>query len=352
MFTAGFLDTSENDSYDIVMSKSAKSKRLLFVGFEGLQMLDLVGPADVFSIANIRAKGSYEIVYVGTSTNVTANNGVTLQLDALPKVKPSDTIIIPGGQARAIFKAIADDALLAWLEKATTKAHRVASICSGAFVLAHLGLLDDRRAVTHWSAVDQLAKYAPDVHVEKDAIFIEDGKVWTSAGVTTGIDLALAMVRKDLGETIALQVARDIVVQVIRPGNQSQYSAPLSLQKHAGPNLGRLLPWLESRISQPTTVEDMAREMGLSERQFHRQCLLQFGRTPAKLALELRLDHARNFLQDKSTSIAAIAAMCGFSDSAAFSKAFKKQFAVSPAIFRRHWSMEQASGNSRMADTS
>lgn len=300
-------------------------------------MLDVVGPADVFSIAGVRAKNRYEIVYAGTSRNVAATNGMEFQLSDLPKAEHSDTLIIPGGPAKSVFGAIADRKLMAWLEQATSTAHRVASICSGAFVLAHLGLLQNRRAVTHWSAVDQLAKYAPDIDVEKDAIFVEDGKIWTSAGVTTGIDLALAIVRRDLGEAVALQVARDIVVQVIRPGNQSQYSAPLSLQKHAGPKLNHLVPWLEARTSENITVAEMAREMGLSERQFHRQCVLQFGRTPAKLALELKLDQSRNLLQAQDLSVAAIAETCGFSDGAAFSKAFKKQFSVSPALFRRHW---------------
>lgn len=300
-------------------------------------MLDLVGPADVFSIASLRVPRSYEIHYVGTSKTVVASNGLAFQLDELPKVQSSDTIVIPGGTARPIFSAIADEELLTWLRQAALKAKRIASICSGSFILAHLGLLDDRRAVTHWSAVDHLAKHAPNAKIEKDAIFVEDGNIWTSAGVTTGIDLALAMVRKDVGNEIALQIARDIVVQVIRPGNQSQYSVPLSLQRYAGSNLDKLIPWLESRVSEFSTVAEMASEMGLSERQFHRQCIKHFGRTPAKLALELKLDHARNFLQTDDVSISIISELCGFSDTTAFSKAFKKKFAISPAMFRNHW---------------
>jgi transcriptional regulator GlxA family with amidase domain len=324
------------------MSISAKTKRILFIGFEGLQMLDLVGPADVFSIASIRVPGSYEIHYVGTSPSVRASNGLNFQLNALPKVQSTDIIIIPGGVARSILAAIADEVLLKWLTEASSLACRVASVCSGSFMLAHLGLLDNKRAVTHWSAIGHLTKQAPKAHIDKDAIFVEDGKIWTSAGVTTGIDLALAMVRRDIDETTALQVARDIVVHVIRPGNQSQYSTPLTLQKQAGPNLDRLIPWLEGRITETTSVADMANEMGLSERQFHRQCLSQFGRTPAKLALELKLDHARNFLQDEKIPISIIGEICGFSDGAAFSKAFKKQFAISPAMFRNHWKIQDS----------
>lgn len=322
------------------MSISAKDTRILFVGFEGLQMLDLVGPADVFSIADLYVPGSYEIHYVGTSSSVTASNGLKFQLEPLPTVQNSDIIIIPGGVARSVFTAIADEALLAWLAQASSVVRRLASVCSGSFILAQLGLLDNKRAVTHWSATEHLAKQAPKAFIDKDAIYVEDGKIWTSAGVTTGIDLALAMVRRDIDETTALQIARDIVVHVIRPGNQSQYSTPLMLQKQAGPNLDKLIPWLESRISETTSVTDMAKETGLSERQFHRQCLLQFGRTPAKLALELKLDHARNFLQNENIPISTVSDICGFSDGAAFSKAFKKQFAISPAMFRDHWKVK------------
>ncbi len=321
------------------MSKTAKTTRVLFVGFEGLQMLDLAGPADVFSIARIRVPDSYELHYVGTSESVSADNGLTFQLEKLPTVRSTDIIVVPGGGARSIYSAIANKALMVWLEKASGKARRIASVCSGSFILAHLGLLDNKRAVTHWSAINHLAKHAPKANIEKDAIFIEDGKIWTSAGVTTGIDLALAMVRRDIGDKTALQIARDIVVQMMRPGNQSQYSVPLSLQKRASPNLDKLIPWLEGRVSEVTTVADMANEIGLSERQFHRQCLAQFGRSPAKLALELKLDHARNLLQSNEITISAISDLCGFSDRAAFSKAFKKQFAVSPASFRNHWKL-------------
>lgn len=305
-------------------------------------MLDLVGPADVFSIADIHVPGSYEIDYIGTSKSVTAANGLVFQLNDLPKVRSTDTIIVPGGVARSVFAAIANDELMAWLAQASSTAYRIASICTGSFILAHLGLLDNKRSVTHWSAADYLVKYAPKTTVEKDAIFIEDGKIWTSAGVTTGIDLALAIVRRDIDDKTALQIARDIVVHMIRPGNQSQYSAPLTLQKQAGPNLDKLIPWLESRLSETTNVADMAKEMCLSERQFHRQCILQFGRTPAKLALELKLDHARNFLQNDEIPISTISEFCGFSDGTAFSKAFKKRFAISPAMFRQHWKVSSS----------
>ncbi len=323
------------------MTKTAKPRRIIFIGFEGLQLLDLVGPADVFSIASIRIKNSYQCLYVGTKSQVSASNGMPFQLEKLPAVNSSDTIVVPGGMSHSVMSALTDDTLMAWLKSASSKAHRVASVCSGSFILAHLGLLDNKKAVTHWVALDHLAKKAPKAKIQREAIYVEDGKIWTSAGVTTGIDLALAMVRKDLGNHVALRIAQDLVVQVIRPGNQSQYSAPLSLQRYANESLEKLLPWLESRMSSPTTVAEMADKMGLSERQFHRQCVAQFGRTPAKILLEIKLNHARNLLQDKDIPITNIGNMCGFSGSAAFSKAFKKQFSISPAMFRKHWAMQE-----------
>ncbi|WP_422005089.1 GlxA family transcriptional regulator [Pyruvatibacter mobilis] len=319
------------------MSISAKLRRITFVGFDGVQMLDMTGPADVFSIADFYEPGSYDIRFVGTSATATGANGLSFQLGKLPKIGSKDTVIVPGGGARSVYAALADKELMAWLRKSVCNAERVASVCSGSFILARLGLLDNKRAVTHWSAVDHLAKHAPNTTVTKDAIFVQDGNIWTSAGVTTGIDLALAIVREDLGREIALRIARDIVVPIIRPGNQSQYSAPLAMQKQAGPNLDKLIPWLESRLSETTTVSQMAEKMGMSERQFHRECLLRFGQTPAKFALELRLDHARNFLCDVSLSIAQVGSMSGFSDSASFSKAFKRLFGISPFEFRKCW---------------
>jgi transcriptional regulator GlxA family with amidase domain len=322
------------------MSISAKSKRVIFVCFEGVQLLDLAGPADVFSIANIRNNAGYTFHYVGTSSGVRTENDMQIQVDKLPKVEPSDIVFVPGGMNASISRALQDARLLKWLKDASTIVHRMASVCSGAFILAEIGVLNGKRAVTHWAAVERLAEEYPKLKVEKDAIFIEDGKIWTSAGVTTGIDMALAMVRKDMGNELTLQIARDLVVQVIRAGNQSQYSAPLLLQKHSVTNLENLIPWLESQMSASISVVDMADQIGMSERQFYRQCLVQFGRTPAKLSLELKLDHGRNLLQDETIPIAIISEMCGFSTGPAFSKAFKKQFGTSPMAFRNHWAVK------------
>ncbi|MEO0438935.1 MAG: DJ-1/PfpI family protein [Pseudomonadota bacterium] len=319
------------------MSISAKSSRIIFVCFEGLLSLDLTGPADIFSIAARHTKGCYEVLFVGTKNTVSASNGLTLRVDKLPKVRKSDTIVVPGGGSKAVFSATADSRLMNWLRKATETVDRTVAICSGAFLLAHLGVLDNRKCVTHWMGIHQLSKYAPNAFVMKEEIFVEDKGVWTSAGVTAGIDLALAIVDRDHGEKLAVEIARIVVVQVMRPGNQSQYSKPLALQIKSSANLSGLVAWLESRISTGTSVFEMAEAMGMSERQFYRQCVKQFGETPAKLFLSLKLDHARNHLQEASLPTGIISEMCGFSSSEAFSKSFKKQFGISPATYRTLW---------------
>lgn len=323
------------------MSISAKPQRIIIVAFEGVQLLDLAGPSDVFSAANAFAPKSYEVLFAGSDDDIAAANGLKLRLDGLPKVKPSDTILVTGGPEKMVNNALANQTLMTWLQTSAKTVNRMASVCSGAFILGELGLLNGKRAVTHWSATKRLAQLVGNAQIEEEAIFVEDGKIWTSAGVTTGIDMALAMVARDLGDQIALKVARSLVVHLMRSGNQSQFSEPLTLQLHAGPDLARLIPWLEKQIGKPTSVQDMAQEMGLSERQFHRKCVAQFSLTPAKLLLELRLDRARHLLRDKSVRISTLHTQCGFESAAALSKAFKKQFAISPKTYRDHWVQQQ-----------
>jgi transcriptional regulator GlxA family with amidase domain len=222
-----------------------------------------------------------------------------------------------------------------WLARAARRSTRIASVCSGAFLLCAIGLLDGRRATTHWSAVDLLAKAFPRAHVDREALFVEDGKVWTSAGVTTGIDLALALVSRDLGPDVALNVARELVLHFVRPGGQSQFSVPLSFQERAGAGLARLIPWLESRLEKNTTVESMASAMCMSERSFYRRCVGAFAMGPGKLLAELRFDRARSLLANPRLPIRNVAVLSGFSDPTAFSKAFARRYGIAPSSYRR-----------------
>jgi transcriptional regulator GlxA family with amidase domain len=277
---------------------------------------------------------------VGRPAALQTSAGLTLSCAPLSTAPRSiHTLVVPGAPREPLQRALGDQVLMTWLARAATRATRVTSVCSGAFLLGALGLLDGRRATTHWSATEALAKFLPQVRVDHEALYVEDGKVWTSAGVTTGIDLALALVAHDLGPELALEVARELVLHLVRPGKQSQFSAPLRMQRQASGNLQLLIPWLEARLHAEVTVEDMALAMGMSERTFNRRCVNAFAMPPARLLSELRFDRARTLLGDAGLSMRDIARQCGFVDLTAFSKAFAKRYNTSPSSYRRAFAL-------------
>ncbi|WP_426042741.1 GlxA family transcriptional regulator [Brevundimonas sp. TWP2-3-4b1] len=319
------------------MVQTAKARRVAIVLYDDVQLLDVAGPADVFVQADRRAGGgAYEVIFVAAQAGVRGAGGLTMTATPIAAVSGGvHTLIVPGGPVEPLTAALADEGLLGWINQVAGGATRVVSICSGAFLLGALGLLDGHRATTHWVALDRFAARFPNVRVEREALFVEDRRIWTSAGVASGIDLALAMVGRDLGPDIALQVARDLVLHLVRPGGQSQFSGPLSLQTRAGPDLARLIPWMTDQLDREVTVASMAQAMGMSERSFHRRCLSAFQLGPARLLSELRLDRARSLLCDPACAVQEVAGQCGFKDAAAFSSAFLKRFGASPAAFRR-----------------
>jgi transcriptional regulator GlxA family with amidase domain len=325
------------------MSNSANRRNVVVVLYDGVQLLDVAGPAEVFALANEVGKASgYRVMFVGKERSMGTSAGLMLAAPPLASApRTIHTLVVPGATKDPLLRALGDRAFMRWLENAANRATRVASICSGAFLLGSLGLLDGRRTTTHWSAIDRLTKYLPRASVEREALFVEDGRIWSSAGVATGIDLALALVSRDLGPNIALEVARLLVLHLVRPGGQSQFSTPLSMQRQAG-GLAGLVPWLEVRLHKPVTVEGMAAAMGMSLRTFHRQCIGVFAMAPGRLAMELRFDRARALLGDPALPIRDVAKQCGFSDPAAFSKAFGKRFGTSPAAYRRAFDLGSA----------
>lgn len=318
------------------MGETAKRRRVVVALYEDVQLLDAAGPADVLVQANLRAGGdAYEVMFVASQPTVRTSAGLVLNAMPLPSSRRTiHTLIVPGGRDDAMRGALADAAFIDWMSKAADTATRVVSICTGAFLLGRLGLLDGRRATTHWGWLDGLAAAFPKARVEREALFVEDGRLWTSAGVASGIDLALALVARDLGHDMALQVARGLVLHLVRPGGQSQFAAPLSLQAGAGPDLGKLISWLSERRHRETTVAEMATAIGMSERSFYRRCVAAFGMAPAKLLNELRMDHARALLRDNSIPVKTVAARCGFHDATAFSTAFARRFGASPTVYR------------------
>jgi transcriptional regulator GlxA family with amidase domain len=330
------MDPGSCGSYDKVMIQTAKPRLVVVLLYDDVQLLDFAGPADVFAQANLRAGGrAYELLFVAVGGEVRGTGG--LSMVALPVTeidRPIHTLLIPGGPMKPVAKALHDAQLLAWISHAARGASRVISICSGAFLLGAVGLLDGRRATTHWMGLDEFAKRFPKVLVERDALFVQDGPIWSSAGVASGIDLALGIVAADLTPAIALQVARDLVLHLVRPGGQSQFTGPLSLQTKAGPDLTRLVPWLEQHLHRSITVADMADAMGMSERSFHRRCLRDFAMAPARLLAELRLERARTLLGDQTIAVKNVAALTGFADPAAFSTAFLRRFGATPSSYR------------------
>jgi transcriptional regulator GlxA family with amidase domain len=262
-------------------------RRIVIVAFPGVQSLDVAGPAEVFAAASDRYR--VEIV-APTAGVVPASSGLALWAGAaFADVRgPIDTLLVTGGEGtRAVM---ADEAFVATVQRLAPTCRRVASVCSGAFVLAAAGLLDDRRATTHWAWCDVLADAFPSVTVESDRIFVRDGDVWTSAGVTAGIDLALAMVEEDVGREVALAVARRLVVFLKRPGGQSQFSAQLAGQLAERQPLGELQAWIADHLDEDLSVEHLAERAAMSVRNFSRTFRREVGVTPARFVERARVD--------------------------------------------------------------
>lgn len=325
------------------MSKTAKYNRVICLLYEGVQMIDAIGPVDVFKQAEFRTGQSSEFVYAATQSEIRANNGMVIKAEVLPLIiRSTDLVLIPGGMPAAVDAASSNSKLLRWLKYAASEAGLVATVCTGAILLARTGLLEGRQVTTHWAATQILQDAAPNARIDARAIFIEDGKTWTSAGVTTGIDMALAMIGRIHGPDIAARIARDMVMHMTRAGNQSQFSSLLDLQVQAGPDLAGLIPWLEANLADNITVEKMADIVGLSERQFHRRCVEHFDQTPGRLVRLMRLERARQQLQRPGERIDQIILKCGFGDAASFAKSFKREYGLSPKHYQKSWTQEHA----------
>lgn len=315
----------------------ASPPRVVIIGFEGVQTLDATGPAEVFAGASRRAgRQGYRVIVasIGGGERMTTS-GLVVRTADLRRIRPcrGDTVIVAGGDDSSIRGAVADRALLGWLGRAARVVRRVASVCSGAFVLAAAGLLDGKRAATHWAGCDELARRFPAVTVDANAIFVRDGAVWTSAGVTTGIDMALAMVEDDLGRAVADDIAARLVLYMRRPGFQSQFSAALVAQTTGADALGPAIAWTRANLA-TADIDALARRAGLSVRTLHRRCLDQLATTPAKLIDKLRVEHARTLLATSDLSAKALAARCGFGNPTRMKRAFERELGIGPREYR------------------
>lgn len=329
------------------MSKSPRSlptvpRAIEIVAFPSVQLLDVSGPLQVFATANDIATESegappYALSVVAQGgRDVTASAGLEITANRLPPIgAPLDTLIIAGGEG--VRAAAADTILVDWIRARAEHARRVASVCTGAFLLAATGLLDGRRAATHWSLCSEFAREFPAVRVEPDPIFVCDGPIWTSAGVTAGIDLALALVEKDLGRAMALAVARYLVVFLKRPGGQAQFSTALSLQS-AEDQFGALHQWINAHLADEISLAALARQAGMSQRSFSRHYAQATGLTPARAVERIRVDAARQALLESRLPIKRISRRCGFGSEETMRRSFLRLLGATPQDYRARFS--------------
>jgi transcriptional regulator GlxA family with amidase domain len=312
------------------------------LAYPAVQLLDVTGPLQVFASANdlvAEAGGAppyiLRVVAKG-GQGVTASAGLGITANPLPRIgAPLDTLMIAGGTG--VEAAAADPVLMKWVRQRASKARRVASVCTGAFVLAASGILDGRRAATHWSCCAELARRYPAIRVESDPIFVRDGPVWTSAGVTAGIDLALALVEEDLGRTVALAVARYLVVFLKRPGGQAQFSTALSLQS-AEDKFGALHDWIGKHLADDISLPVLARQAGMSERSFSRHYAQATGLTPVNAVERLRVEAARRLLSESRLPVKRISQRCGFGSEETMRRSFVRLLATTPQDYRARFS--------------
>ncbi|HUH80863.1 MAG TPA: GlxA family transcriptional regulator [Solirubrobacteraceae bacterium] len=323
-------------------------RHVAIVVYPGVQSLDVTGPLEVFAGADAAisarrrpaggppARG-YEVSTVGRGGPTRSSSGLAIvpERELEDVQRPLDTLIVPGGSGHR--RAEADERLVEWIARTSTSARRTVSVCTGAFLLARAGLLEGRRATTHWASAERLAAEHPGVEVDPDPIYIRDGAVWTSAGVTAGMDLALALVEEDHDRELALTIARHLVLFLRRPGSQSQFSATLTSQE---PEREPLREIQRSVIEDPAgehTVEAMAARAHMSPRHFARAFRAETGVTPGRYVERVRLEAARRLLEDTSAAITAVAAGAGFPSAETMRRAFIRALGVSPAEYKRRF---------------
>jgi transcriptional regulator GlxA family with amidase domain len=321
-----------------------ETRRVLVVVFPALQSLDAVGPMEVFSTANRElGRETYRIEVVATGgPTVRATSGLGIGVDhRLRDVRGDvDTLVVVGGEGTT--DAMGDRALVDGIARLATPSRRVTSVCSGAFLLAAAGLLDGRRATTHWSVCDTLSSRFPAVTVDPDPIFVKDGNVYTSAGVTAGMDLALALVEEDLGRDLALAVARRLVLFLRRPGNQSQFSAQLAAQVAQRDTLRDVQQWIVEHPETDLSVPALAARAGMSERNFARCFKDEIGVTPGRYVESVRVEAARRLLEESDAAVAEVARASGFGTPETLRRTLLRVLRTGPLEYRRRFRTDAA----------
>jgi transcriptional regulator GlxA family with amidase domain len=321
------------------MCANTAKRRIGIIGYDGVQALDVIGPSDAFSMAAEFSGGQegaeYDVAVLGLSRKpFVAESGVQIKPDHVLEHAPEmDTVIVPGGRSLRLVPQTAAR-ISNWLKDRAPRIRRMVSVCTGIYGVAPSGLLDGRKVTTHWRFARDVAQRFPSLKLETNAIFIKDGPFYTSAGVTAGIDLALAMIEEDHGPAVSLSIAREMVVYLKRPGGQEQYSEPLQYQMTSGKSFADLIPWMRGHMQQDLSIEALAARSNLSVRQFSRKFKQEFGVAPGTFVENLRLDEARKRLSEHSTRVEAIASSIGFASGDSFRRAFERRFGLAPSRFR------------------
>jgi transcriptional regulator GlxA family with amidase domain len=333
---------------------------VVFSVYPGFELLDMSGPAAVFDGANYvlaqSGKPPFYAVDVVSVAGGLVRSSSEIAVHSLHRgelaSRSVDTLLVVGAQREHLLLAMADPALRRWLLQLAARAPRFGSVCSGAFILAALGMLDGRCVATHWDACAPLAEAFPSVRVDSDSLYVMDGPIWTSAGVTTGIDMALAMVAHDLDAAIAGQIAKRLVLYARRPGYQSQFSPLLQAQTKADSPFADLITWIMTNLDASLDVSTLATRARLTERTFHRKFTAVTGETPARFVESARLDAARMLLS-RGISLKSVAARVGLAPVARFGEAFERRFGVTPRLFRdMHAELELRQVGERAASAS
>jgi len=314
-------------------------KRVGFLVYQRMQALDLAGPMDAFSAATMEdAEGCtqrcYDAVTIGVGAGVVAaESGLRIKpqftLRAAPRL---DTLVIPGGAGMRDAKTAAK--VGAWIKGRAHQLRRIAAVCTGVYGLAATGLLDGRRVTTHWQYARDLAQRFPLLKVDADPLFVRDGAFYTSAGITAGIDLSLALIEEDYGPSVALCVARELVVYLKRPGGQAQYSEPLQFQTQSTDRMGDIASWIVANLHKPLSVEAMAGRARLCPRQFTRRFKQAFGTTPAAFIESARIEEARRRLAGYHGTIERVASSVGFRSDDVFRRTFERRLGITPSAYR------------------
>lgn len=315
-----------------------RARRIGLVVFDGITALDLVGPADAFGSARVGPEAAprpaYDLVVLGTSRrSCRSETGLRLTPDRTLADAPAlDTLILPGGSG--LREPATNHAVASFVRARAGKLRRIAAVCTGIYGLAPTGLLDGRRVTTHWAFADDVSRKYPKLRMAADELFVKDGRFYTAAGVTSGIDLSLSLIEEDLGPARALAVAREMVVYMKRAGGQQQFSEPLRFQLATRDRLRDLGDYVTAHLAQDLSVSALAKAFALSGRQLSRLCQRELGQSPAALVQRLRLDDARRRLLEPRASVDAVSSAVGFASADAFRRAFEKSFGVNPSSYR------------------